>query len=205
MPFPRKLLNEGEEVLLDLHPHWAYFTKPALGLLGGIVVGIVALVRTRDNTVPRTVLGVLALALIVIGALWLLARWLKWLTTNIVVTSDRLISRTGVLSKAGMEIPIDRVMNVSSNQTVWERMIGSGDLLIESGGEEGQERFSNIRRPAKVQNLILSRTRQHVKDSGASSVGTDAATQLEKLATLLEKGHITQVEFDAQKAKLLGA
>jgi uncharacterized membrane protein YdbT with pleckstrin-like domain len=202
MPFPRKLLNEGEEVLLDLHPHWAYFAKPALLLLGGSALGIATLLMTEGETVPRSVLGIAALALLAIGALWLLGRWSKWLTTNIVVTSDRLIFRSGTFAKSGIEIPIDRVNNVNSKQSVWERLIGSGDLLIESGGEEGQQRFSNIRRPAQVQKIILGRAT--INDRPVAPAASDAATQLEKLAGLLEKGHISQAEFDSQKAKLLG-
>jgi uncharacterized membrane protein YdbT with pleckstrin-like domain len=201
MAFPKKLLNEGEEVLADLHPHWAYFTKPVLVLLGGIALGIVTLVTTATKTTPRKGLGFLSLAVLAIGVAWVLLRLLKWVTTNVVVTSDRLVFRSGTFAKSGMEIPIDRVMNVNFKQTFWERLIGSGDLLIESGGEDGQETFSNIRRPERIQKLIMGRTRSHINSAAPAS--NDAATQLEKLAGLLEKGHISQAEFDAQKAKLL--
>jgi uncharacterized membrane protein YdbT with pleckstrin-like domain len=199
MPFPRKLLNEGEEVLADLHPHWAYFTKPALILLAGAGLGIGAVVVGSGWL--YTGLKYASFVAMAVGALWLLLRLLKWVTTNVVITSDRLIFRSGTFAKAGVEIPIDRVMNVNFKQTFWERMIGSGDLLIESGGEDGQERFSNVRRPESLQKLIMSRTRQHIVGGGAAP--SDAATQLEKLAGLLEKGHISQAEFDGQKAKLL--
>jgi uncharacterized membrane protein YdbT with pleckstrin-like domain len=198
MPFPRKLLNEGEEVLADLHPHWAYFAKPASVLLGGIALGIGALVT--DGWL-RDALKWASFVVMAVGALWLLIHFLKWVTTNVVVTSDRLIFRSGTFAKAGIEIPIDRVMNVNFKQSLWERMIGSGDLLIESGGEGGQERFSNVRRPESLQKLIMGRTRDHL--SAPVAAPTDAATQLEKLAGLLEKGHISRAEFDAQKAKLL--
>jgi uncharacterized membrane protein YdbT with pleckstrin-like domain len=201
MAFPKKLLNEGEEVLADLHPHWAYFTQPVLVLVGGIALGIVTLVATTKG-VPRTALGVVSLVVLAVGVVWVLLRLLKWLTTNIVVTSDRLVFRSGTFAKSGMEIPIDRVMNVNFKQTFWERLIGSGDLLIESGGEDGLQTFSNIRRPETLQKLIMGRTRSHIGNA-APAAPTDAATQLEKLAGLLEKGHISQAEFDAQKAKLL--
>jgi uncharacterized membrane protein YdbT with pleckstrin-like domain len=200
MAFPKKLLNEGEEVLADLHPHWAWFTQPALVLLGGVALGIVTLVATSKGF-PRKALVILSLLLLAVGVVWVLLRLLKWVTTNIVVTSDRLVFRSGTFAKSGMEIPIDRVMNVNFKQTFWERMIGSGDLLIESGGEDGLQTFSNIRRPETLQKLIMGRTRSHI--GAAAPVANDAATQLEKLAGLLEKGHISQAEFDAQKAKLL--
>jgi uncharacterized membrane protein YdbT with pleckstrin-like domain len=200
MAFPKKLLNEGEEVLADLHPHWAYFTKPVLVLLGGIALGIMTLIA-KWKGIPGKLSTGLAIVVLAIGVAWVLLRLLKWVTTNVVVTSDRLVFRSGTFAKSGMEIPIDRVMNVNFKQTFWERLIGSGDLLIESGGEDGQETFSNVRRPEALQKLIMGRTRSHI--TSATPAANDAATQLEKLAGLLEKGHVSQAEFDAQKAKLL--
>ena len=78
------------------------------------------------------------LAAIVVTAIWLVVRYLKWITTNFVITSDRLIFRHGVVAKSGIEIPLERVNNVNFNQGIFERMLGAGDLLIESGGEDGQ-------------------------------------------------------------------
>ena len=39
VPFSRKLLNESEDLVLDLHPHWVYFLKSALVFLAAVVVG----------------------------------------------------------------------------------------------------------------------------------------------------------------------
>ena len=88
-------------------------------------------------------------------------RYLNWLTTNFVITSNRLIFRHGVIGKSGIEIPLERVNNVNFNQSVFERMLGAGDLLIESGGEDGQQRFTDIRHPAQVQNLIHAQMEGH--------------------------------------------
>jgi len=92
---------------------------------------------------------------------------------------------------------------------VFERMLGAGDLLIESGGEDGQQRFTDIRRPDKVQNLVHAQVEALVQQRAvyhhAPTVGgTDIADQLERLEGLLQRGTITAEEFAAQKAKLLG-
>ena len=67
-------------------------------------------------------------------------RYSKWTTTNFAVTNDRVIFRQGMVAKSGVEIPLERIMNVNFKQSIWERMIGAGDLLIESGGKDGQSR-----------------------------------------------------------------
>jgi uncharacterized membrane protein YdbT with pleckstrin-like domain len=106
-----------------------------------------------------------------------------------------------------MEIPLDRVNNVNFNQGIFERMLGAGDLLIESGGEDGQQRFTDIRNPADVQNLIhaeLETVRSRMAPGGLAAPTMSVPEQLERLEGLLQRGSITPEEFEAQKRKLLG-
>jgi uncharacterized membrane protein YdbT with pleckstrin-like domain len=206
MPFPKKNLNANETIALDMHPHWWYFAEPAWSLAASIVLGIVVLAKTDTGTNARKVLGLLALALLIGTAVWLVVRYLKWLTTNFVITSSRLIFRQGIIAKSGIEIPLERVNNVNSHQTVFERLLGAGDLLIESGGEDGQQRFTDIRHPDRVQNLVHAQMEEHFqRRSGAAKVSasTDVSEQLQRLEGMLQRGTLTQAEFEAQKAKLL--
>ena len=203
MPYPKKLLNDYETVALDLHPHWWYFAEPVLALVASIVLGIASLVLL-DGGGAGTWVRWFAVAAIIGCVIWLVLRYSKWATTNFVITSDRIIFRSGVIAKSGIEIPLERVNNVLFHQSVFERMLGAGDLLIESGGEDGQQRFSDIRRPERVQNLIHSQ--MEVNESrrfNPPSSGSDVATQLEKLEGLVERGTLSREEFEQQKRKLL--
>ncbi len=201
MPYPRKLLNDYETVALDLHPHWWYFVEAAVALAGAIIFGIVVLAMDGPSWLKWV-----AVALIVLCALWLVARYLKWLTTNFVITSDRVIFRHGLVAKSGIEIPLERVNSVHFHQTIIERMLGAGDLLIESGAEQGEQRFTDIRNPDRVQQLIhaqmnLNEERMFQRPATGS---VDVATQLEKLEGMRDRGSLTPAEFEAQKRKLLG-
>lgn len=203
MPYPKKLLNEYETVAVDLHPHWWFFAEPAAALIGSIVLGIVAKL-VLDGDAEKWVVW-LAIALIVVCAIWLVLRYLKWATTNFVITSDRVIFRSGVLAKSGIEIPLERVNNVSFHQSIFERILNAGDLLIESGSEFGQQRFTDVRHPEQVKNLIHvqmdANERRNLPSAAATS---DVAGQLEKLEGLLSRGTISRDEFEAEKRKLLG-
>jgi membrane protein YdbS with pleckstrin-like domain len=220
MPYPRKLLNDYETIALDVHPHWWYFAEAAFALLAAIVLGIVVVAMDADSWLKW-----LALILIVASALWLLVRYVRWGTTNFVITSDRVIFRHGVIGKSGTEIPLERVNAVHFDQGVFERMIGAGDLLIESGADQGQSRFTDVRNPDRVQNLIHSqmelnedRMYGRVNRDGttaappappappAAAAGTsqlDVPSQLEKLEGMRDRGTITPEEFEAQKRRLL--
>jgi uncharacterized membrane protein YdbT with pleckstrin-like domain len=203
MPYPKKLLNDYETVALDLHPHWWYFAEPVVTLVASVVLGI--LVRVFMSGDAERALTWIAIIAIVASAIWLVIRYMKWATTNFVITSDRVIFRNGVLAKSGIEIPLERVNNVLFKQSIFERILGAGDLLIESGGEDGQQRFTDIRRPERVQNLIHSQ--MEVNESrrfGGAAAGGDIPSQLEKLEGLYERGTISQEQFEDQKRRLLG-
>lgn len=206
MPYPKKLLNDYEELAVDLHPHWWYFAEAVAALVGSIVLGIIVLAATDSN-----VLNWLVLALIVISALWLLLRYLRWATTNFVITSDRVIFRHGVIAKSGIEIPLERVNSVHFNQSIFERFIGAGDLLIESGAEGGQQRFTDVKNPDKIQNLIhsqmeLNENRMYQGSSSPRAGGgtPDVTERLERLEALRDRGTLSDEEFETQKQRLLG-
>ena len=215
MPFPRKLLNSYEEIAVDLHPHWMYFAEPVLGLVGALVVTIV--VKFGPEFLDKDPLVLLCVAAILGCAGWLGVVYLKWVTTNFVITNDRVIFREGVLAKRGVEIPLERVNNVNFNQSIFERLVGAGDLAIESAGKDGASLFTDIRKPEAVQNLIHAQVEQN-ENRKWDRLGTqqqpssplpppapaaDVYSQLEKLEELRQRGVLTQAEFDAQKAKLL--
>ncbi len=209
MPYPKKLLNPDETVALDLHPHSWFFARPAAALAASMIAAIAIRIVLDDGN-PRKYLTYLALAAIAVAAIWTFLRYLKWVTTNFVITSDRIIFRHGVVGKMGIEIPLERVNNVNFSQTAFERLLGAGDLLIESGGEDGQQRFSDVRKPQNVQNLVHAQVEAKLRNRGsfgaaAAAPPVDVATQLEKLEGLYQRGSLSADEFEAQKQRLLGS
>jgi uncharacterized membrane protein YdbT with pleckstrin-like domain len=205
MAYPSRLLNDDETVSVDLHPHWWFLAGPILAIAAAIIAGIVTLVVAEADTTLHTVAGWTTLVAIAASSIWLLSRYGRWLTTHFVITNRRVIFRTGLLTKRGIEIPIDRVNTVHFRQSLWERMVGAGDLLIESGGESGQQRFTDIRQPDRVQRVIHA----EMASRGGRHRGTDdvvdVAAQLEKLESMLVRGTLTPEEFDRQKRRLLGS
>jgi uncharacterized membrane protein YdbT with pleckstrin-like domain len=203
--FPRRLLNENEDVLLDLRPHWSYFLGRALVLLLA-VVAFVAVAVSIENDVLPWVLGVLVL--LALGRLVL--HYASWTTTEFVVTTDRLILRAGVLSKKGMEIPLERVNTVFFSQKLRERIFGFGDLVIESGGERGQQVINDVPHPERVQSVIHGAMedeediREGARTAPAPATERESVLdQIDRLDQLRQRGVISQTEFETKKAQLL--
>jgi uncharacterized membrane protein YdbT with pleckstrin-like domain len=197
MPYPERLLSPGEIVNLEFRPHWQRIIVPTLISVAVIAAEIAVLVLVED-TARWIALAVLALVWLVVA----LPRYLDWWFTRYIVTNERLIVRAGVLARRGKEIPLEVINDVAFSQSVLERMVRSGDLLIESAGEHGQSRFTDVPRPEDVQSQIYQlRENRTVALEGGGTGG--AAGQLEALARLHKDGILTDEEFDAKKKKLL--
>ena len=203
MPFPRRLLNDYETIVLDLHPHWWFFGSSVSTLLGSMFLTLMLKAQMPSGFFESAV-SFLGLAAIIVSGAWVVVQLIKWRTTYFVVTSHRLIYRQGVVSRDGVEIPLERVNNVNFGQSIVERMLGVGDLLIESGGKDGQQTFSDIAQPERVQNIIHSTIQSRgISRGDASAGGMSVASELERLEALRDRGTITDDEFLEQKRRLL--
>ncbi|MGI9586375.1 MAG: PH domain-containing protein, partial [Acidimicrobiia bacterium] len=124
------------------------------------------------------------------------------------------LPRTGLIAKRGVEIPLERITHVNFSQTVFERMLGAGDLLIESAGSTGQSEFSNIPKPDEFQTLLYKTRESRSKElSGPRSAPAvdpapaaskdDPAESIRKIAALRDEGLISEAEYEAKRRDLL--
>lgn len=202
MPFSSRHLNDGETVALDLHPHWWFFGPETVALLASMFLTVY--LRSLLSGWLETAVTYVGLAAIIVSMSWLVVALVKWRTTYFVVTSHRLIYRQGVVARNGVEIPLERVNNVNFHQSIWERMLQVGDLLIESGGQEGQQVFSDISHPEEVQNIIHSTIQRdkHRRFEPGPTLASIAG-ELERLEALRDRGVLTDEEFEEQKRRLI--
>ena len=116
-----------------------------------------------------------------------------------------LITRTGLIAKQGVEIPLENITNVNFSQTVIERVLGAGDLLIESAGTTGQSEFENIPHPDEFQSLLYKvRERRSMELSGKTPPPPqDPEEAIRSLARLRDDGLITDEEYERKRQELL--
>ncbi|MGD1011129.1 MAG: PH domain-containing protein [Acidimicrobiales bacterium] len=151
MSFPKKLLAPGEEIYLDSRPNWSYLFWPVVitALVFAACVAVAVVWSSAPTVMAWVLLGCGLCACVYLGA-----RYIGWRTKSFVVTSQRIVYRTGALRRTGREIPIGRVQDVTYHQTIVERLVRAGSLTVESAGRQGQDPFPDITRPAEVQSLI---------------------------------------------------
>jgi uncharacterized membrane protein YdbT with pleckstrin-like domain len=154
VPYPDKLLADDEAVVRHLHPHWLTLFWPVLLFLvvvGAGSFGAAAIPHGSSQGVWRLVVVVVAVLLVLA---FCLVPVLRWRTTHYVITTHRLLFRAGILARRGRDIGLSRITDVSYSQTLWERLINSGTLTIESAGEGGATVLKEIPDSDGVQQLL---------------------------------------------------
>ena len=139
-------------MVLDLKPHWWFFVRDML-VTSGVFVLFALWIWLGDGFVKTTAKWILVLALLGWAGL-VTIDYLRWTYTHFVLTDRRVISRSGIISKRGTEIPLERVNNIDFHQRLIDRLIGAGDLDIESAGRDGQSHFDFVRHPDMVQQEV---------------------------------------------------
>jgi uncharacterized membrane protein YdbT with pleckstrin-like domain len=144
----------GEEVLVDIKPHWSYLSGPLA--LSVVVIGIgVAL----DVGVPHTSVPIhwVEGLVVAIPCLWLASRVVQWRMTNLVLTSFRIVEEHGVVSRDHSETRLSEIRSVTAVQSLSQRLVGSGHLELEIGGFDELRIIDDVRKPIILRRVINRR------------------------------------------------
>lgn len=143
MAISRKLLNEGEHVVVSTRTHVKALLVPAVLLI--VVAAVAGYLSSLPTGSSRPLLLVVIWALALVAVLWLVVGpFLRWLTTTYTVTDRRLITRTGILSRRGHDIPIPRINDVAYEHGIWDRILGCGTLVVSDASDRGHVRLPDI-------------------------------------------------------------
>jgi uncharacterized membrane protein YdbT with pleckstrin-like domain len=152
--YPDRLLADDEEVVQHLHPHWLTVFWPVVRFLlivGAASFGMAAIPAGRQQGLLRMLVVALAVVLLLV---FVLVPLLRWRSTHYVITTHRLLFREGIMARRGRDIGLSRITDVSYRQSLWERIINSGTLTIESAGEGGATVLRQIPDSEGVQQLL---------------------------------------------------
>jgi uncharacterized membrane protein YdbT with pleckstrin-like domain len=146
----QKLLTDGESVVVDTRTHPKALIVPGLVLVITLALAIF-LDRVIGNGFASLLVWILALVVI---AWWVLRPFLDWLTSTYTITTRRLITREGILSRKGHDIPLMRISDVAYDMGIVDRMLGCGTLVISDASTHGSVRLHDIPRVEQVQRQI---------------------------------------------------
>lgn len=156
----QSMLAEGEKIVFRAHSHWKNLVGPVLVTAASVAVvtyALLELVPDPDRHLwQRWTFVVVGGLVVVVFGVW---PFLAWLTSTDTLTTRRLISRRGILSREGKDIPIDRVHSVSYRRSLLDRLLGCGTLVVQTAGDDSDVELYDVahleRRLLQVQEIIL--------------------------------------------------
>jgi membrane protein YdbS with pleckstrin-like domain len=166
VPISRRALADDEEVLVDVRPHWVFFLGPAILMAVAVAVAVVIAVRFPNAPVAAVVALVV---IVVVPSLWLAGRMARWFGISLVVTTSRLLYRQGVLGRDLVQVRLQRIADVHCAQSLIERMIGAGRLVLEVEGDDSMV-IDDVRRPRALQRVIAVQL-DELSGPGSTGVG----------------------------------
>lgn len=218
----RTPLQKDENILLVTHRSWLQLVLPAFLVLVGFVASyFIGFVQYWG--------WIAAVA----GLVYFAFAYWNWSVDIWVVTNLRVIDETGLLNHYAKESPLEKINNVSYDQTIWGRIFNYGHVEIQTAAELGATEYYNVHQPKRLKDTITlaqseyknyqltSQARQMAAAMGWQSTATAStstaqghgggnagnhslATELEKLHQLRQQGILTEEEYNRAKSKLLG-
>jgi len=216
----RTSLQKGEKILLLTHSSWTSLIIPAFFALVIVVAGVVIVYHF---------LWVWGWLVSLLGIAWWLLKYYTWRVDIWVVTNFRVIDEAGLLNHYAKESPLDKINNVSYDQTLAGRLFNFGHVEIQTAAEAGATDYYNVNHPRLLKDTITAAqaeyknwqfgyqaaqmaaainvrsdntaTGNHARTDASAASGV--AAELEKLFDLKMKGALSEEEYNRAKARLL--
>jgi uncharacterized membrane protein YdbT with pleckstrin-like domain len=201
----RTVLKKDEKVLVVIRQHWLKLVTP---ILAWVIASVLLIWFLPINT---------ALLIAFIAALFPLYEYINWKHNLWAVTNLRVVDESGFFTRYSKESPLDKINNVEYTQSLLGRILGYGSVDIQTAAEMGETVYELIHHPKLLKDTITHAQEEYKKNNISSQAQLLAqaiaksntpsqqmiADELHKLFELLQKGAITQEEYQAQKSKLL--
>lgn len=189
-------IADDEDLVLEVRPHWSVLVAPILLALALVALALVGAVELRPRASWERA-GVLVLA--VVGVAIVLHRIALRNATRVILTSRRLVLRSGTFTRRVREVPLDRVVDMSSVQRLHERIVGRGSVIVETAGRNGLLELRRVPDPEGLQGSLWAQVERRKPWAGAPD---SSATLLGRLEALARSGALTPGELAAIRLRM---
>jgi uncharacterized membrane protein YdbT with pleckstrin-like domain len=166
-------LLPGENLIVKVHQHWIFVAKSLL-----IPVALLILVVVSDFTfIPSLKVNnlslFLTLAVVALALLWLIVVWIRWQSISYTLTDQRIKIESGVFGRQSKMIPIDRIQDCTTRQSLVGRILGYGRVEVDAAGAQGAEVLQHLPHPGtfRDQVFVQSERRRGAPSNPATTSG----------------------------------
>ncbi len=209
----RTALKKDEKLMIIIRQHWIKLALPVFAWF--LLVIVLLLLKWFSFST--------GLIIVLIAAIYPAYEYISWKYNLWAVTSMRVVDESGYFSRHSKESPLDKINNVEYDQSIWGRLLGFGNVDIQTAAEMGETTYNLIHHPKLLKDTITHAQEEYKKtqiSNQASQLAEAIAKtnpvsqaqvpqsmigdELHKLFELMQKGAITQEEYIAQKNRLMG-
>jgi uncharacterized membrane protein YdbT with pleckstrin-like domain len=160
----RTKLREGERVIFQTRAHWITVVKPAIVFLLTLVLFVLSFVLVKPEagfaTIAHWACGIL---LIAAAGYFGYYEWFRrcdiWAVTNL-----RVVDEMGIFKRYSKESPLDKINNLSYDQSLLGRMLGYGDVEIQTAAEDGATIYRRVAKPKQLKETIAHYRDEYPKE-----------------------------------------
>jgi uncharacterized membrane protein YdbT with pleckstrin-like domain len=145
----RTPLRNEEQIIFETHKHWFVLILP-------LVISLIIIALSFYVYTKLTLLMWWHFLVPLFALLYFIYKYYSWKFDLWVVTSHRVIDEFGVFSINSKESPIDKINNVSYQQSLMGRIFGFGNVQIQTAAEMGETSYIYISRPQKLKEALSS-------------------------------------------------
>jgi len=166
-------LLPGENLIVKVHQHWIFIAKSLLVPVALLVVVAVADFTVIKNTGIHQLRTYVSLIAIAIAGLWLIVVWIRWQSISYTLTDQRIKIESGVFGRQSKMIPIDRIQDCTTRQSIFGRMLGYGRVEVDAAGAQGAEVLDHLPNPGSFRDQVFvqSERRRGAPSSPATPSG----------------------------------
>jgi membrane protein YdbS with pleckstrin-like domain len=203
-------LQGDETIVFRAHPSRIGLVPPIALAIVAALVGLVAYQRMASETAGRVALAV-AGVVVLVALLSALVGLVRLRSNEYILTTHRLIEQYGILSKRSVDSYLSKINNVEHSQSLWGRILGFGDVMVDTASKDGITVFPRIAHPIEFKRAILAACEAYrgagpamaMTGAPAAAAPLSGAERLRQLKKLLDDGLISQEEYEAKRKQLV--
>jgi uncharacterized membrane protein YdbT with pleckstrin-like domain len=151
---PSELLP-GENLVLKAHQHWIVIVKSLVFPIALLILMALIDIFFHTDSFRRDKKIIVTLVVVAIAGAWLIVVWVRWQATAYTLTDQRINIETGVFGRSSKTIPIDRIQDCTTKQTLFGRMLGYGRVEVDAAGAQGAEVLDHLPNPGAFRDQVF--------------------------------------------------
>ena len=218
MKYVESLLGKNEQILWRARQHWIVLS--ANFVINLFIFCVIWAIYSAAGMLGSGWLGDFlrsnrgfALILLLIPVFWFGWVLLQWWAEEYLITTHRVVQTEGLINKHTKDSALEKINDITLNQSVMGRILGYGDLAIITGSDVGTNILKRLAKPVDFKKVLLEQKMKlsdnedlHAPKSPAKGAATDEDDPLKQIAqldTLRKSGALSDAEYQQAKAKLL--